>query len=94
MYAHVYIRINLANKLSVGVWIDGVNGRFFQKVEYEGIPLLCLNCGMIGHKSESYLHAPPHPSGKNVTQPRTCDGLDSSQARPKLGKDTPQATTR
>ncbi|KAL0926286.1 hypothetical protein M5K25_002503 [Dendrobium thyrsiflorum] len=48
-FARACIRINLENKLPSGIWVDGISGRFFQKVEYEKIDLLCFHCGRIGH---------------------------------------------
>ncbi|KAL0913762.1 hypothetical protein M5K25_017247 [Dendrobium thyrsiflorum] len=52
-YARVCVRIDLTQKLSSGFWIKGLNGRFFQRVEYEGLSHLCFHCGFIGHKVES-----------------------------------------
>ncbi|KAL0925393.1 hypothetical protein M5K25_003719 [Dendrobium thyrsiflorum] len=52
-FARVCIRINLENNLPSGVWVDGIAGRFFQKVEYEKIDLLCFRCGKIGHDSSN-----------------------------------------
>ncbi|PKU85341.1 hypothetical protein MA16_Dca003080 [Dendrobium catenatum] len=33
----------------MGVWVDGLEGRFFQKIEYEKISTFCYKCGKIGH---------------------------------------------
>ncbi|KAL0927675.1 hypothetical protein M5K25_001873 [Dendrobium thyrsiflorum] len=43
-------------KFSPGFWIKGLNGRFFKRVEYEGLSHLCFHCGIIGHKVESCPH--------------------------------------
>lgn len=51
-YARVCVRIDLARKLPKGIWAHGLNGRFFQPIEYEGIPIICSKCGRIGHKIE------------------------------------------
>ncbi|XP_020673098.2 uncharacterized protein LOC110092773 [Dendrobium catenatum] len=51
-YASVCVRMNLANQLLTGIWIEGLNGRFYQKVEYEGIGLLCYGCGRVGHRRD------------------------------------------
>lgn len=52
-FARVCIRIDLSRSLAKGIWAQGLKGRFFQHLEYEGIPLLCMNCGRIGHKTET-----------------------------------------
>ncbi|XP_028549771.1 uncharacterized protein LOC110108706 [Dendrobium catenatum] len=51
-YARVCVRMNLANKLQSGVWVNGMNDRFYQKVEHEGIGLMCYGCGKVGHQKE------------------------------------------
>ncbi|KAL0928744.1 hypothetical protein M5K25_000663 [Dendrobium thyrsiflorum] len=52
-FARVCVRLELDKPLPLGVWVDGIAGRFFQKVEYEKISTFCYNCGMVGHdKSE------------------------------------------
>ncbi|XP_020691611.1 uncharacterized protein LOC110106176 [Dendrobium catenatum] len=40
----------MEKKLPNGVWIDGLAGRLFQRVEYEKINLLCYSCGRAGHE--------------------------------------------
>ncbi|XP_028549387.1 uncharacterized protein LOC114579333 [Dendrobium catenatum] len=59
-YARVCVRMNMANKLQVGVWVKGWNGRFYQKVEYEGIGIMCFGCGKIGHRRD---HCPLKDGG-------------------------------
>ncbi|XP_020705604.1 uncharacterized protein LOC110116403 [Dendrobium catenatum] len=49
-FTRVCVRINLDQKLPVGVWVDSMGGRFFQKLEYERISSLCFDCGKIGHE--------------------------------------------
>ncbi|XP_020700336.1 uncharacterized protein LOC110112450 [Dendrobium catenatum] len=44
--------MNLANKLQPGIWANGFNGKFYQKVEYEGIGTMCFGCGKVGHRRE------------------------------------------
>ncbi|XP_020689854.2 uncharacterized protein LOC110104908, partial [Dendrobium catenatum] len=51
-FVRVCVRINLEKKLMNGVWVDGSAGRFFQRVEYEKMELLCYQCGRVGHKKE------------------------------------------
>lgn len=66
-FARVCVRADFAKPLPAGVWINGLFGRFFQKVEYEGIASICFKCGCAGHKAESCsLHLPTgatRPSG-------------------------------
>ncbi|KAL0925295.1 hypothetical protein M5K25_003616 [Dendrobium thyrsiflorum] len=52
-FARICVRIELDKPLPLGVWVDGMAGRFFQKVVYERIPSLCFNCGMVGHVKDS-----------------------------------------
>ncbi|XP_028553176.1 uncharacterized protein LOC110103722 [Dendrobium catenatum] len=49
-FARICVKIDLEKKLPNGVWIDGLAGRFFQRVEYEKINLLCYHCGHAGHE--------------------------------------------
>ncbi|XP_020678397.2 uncharacterized protein LOC110096680 [Dendrobium catenatum] len=51
-YARVCIRMNLANKLQAGIWANGLNGRFYQKVEYKCIGLMSFGCGKVGHRRD------------------------------------------
>ncbi|KAI0488426.1 hypothetical protein KFK09_028257 [Dendrobium nobile] len=51
-FVRVCVRIDLEKKLMNGVWVDGSAGRFFQRVEYEKMELLCYQCGRVGHKKE------------------------------------------
>ncbi|XP_028550871.1 uncharacterized protein LOC114579679 [Dendrobium catenatum] len=48
-YARVCVRLNLDEKIPKGVWIEGLHGRSFQKVEYERISSLYYHCGKLGH---------------------------------------------
>ncbi|KAI0493943.1 hypothetical protein KFK09_024072 [Dendrobium nobile] len=51
-FARMCIRLDLSKRLPKGIWANGLEGRFFQPIEYEGIPLICLKCGKVGHKAE------------------------------------------
>ncbi|KAI0522478.1 hypothetical protein KFK09_004857 [Dendrobium nobile] len=51
-FARVCVKIDLEKKLPNGVWVEGSAGRFFQKVEYEKVDLLCYQCGKVGHESK------------------------------------------
>ncbi|KAL0925463.1 hypothetical protein M5K25_003795 [Dendrobium thyrsiflorum] len=54
-FARVCVRMELDKPLPLGVWVDGIAGRFFQKVEYERISTFCFECGMVGHdKSDCF----------------------------------------
>ncbi|XP_028549414.1 uncharacterized protein LOC110100125 [Dendrobium catenatum] len=48
-YARVCVRVPLNEKLPLGVWVEGLYGKFFQKIIYEGISKLCYECAFIGH---------------------------------------------
>ncbi|XP_020692158.1 uncharacterized protein LOC110106566 [Dendrobium catenatum] len=48
-YARVCVRVPLNEKLPLGVWVEGLSGKFFQKIIYEGISKLCYECDFIGH---------------------------------------------
>ncbi|PKA46598.1 Uncharacterized protein AXF42_Ash019339 [Apostasia shenzhenica] len=52
-FARVCVRVNLVQPLKPGVWIDGPKGKFFQRVEYEGITVICFKCGVVGHRDTS-----------------------------------------
>ncbi|PKU71876.1 hypothetical protein MA16_Dca016329 [Dendrobium catenatum] len=51
-FRRVCVRIKLDKKLPVGVWVEGANRKFYQKIEYERIPNFCFGCGFIGHSKE------------------------------------------
>ncbi|XP_020682865.1 uncharacterized protein LOC110099897 [Dendrobium catenatum] len=48
-FARIYVRVNLESKLPSGVWVDGLGGHFFQKVEYKKLSSFCFHCSRIGH---------------------------------------------
>ncbi|KAI0524679.1 hypothetical protein KFK09_004061 [Dendrobium nobile] len=50
-YARCCVRIDMEKKLPLGVWIEGIHGRTYQKVEYEKLTSLCYQCGKVGHNS-------------------------------------------
>ncbi|PKA46003.1 hypothetical protein AXF42_Ash019764 [Apostasia shenzhenica] len=52
-FARVCVRVNLAQPLKLGVWINGPKGKFFQRVEYEGITVICFKCGVVGHRDKN-----------------------------------------
>ncbi|XP_028551144.1 uncharacterized protein LOC114579729, partial [Dendrobium catenatum] len=52
-FARICVRIDLSQQLLPGIWINGIHGRFFQKIEYEGLTNFCFDCGYIGHAKGS-----------------------------------------
>ncbi|XP_020679406.1 uncharacterized protein LOC110097390, partial [Dendrobium catenatum] len=52
-YARICIKLDLALKLQSGIWINGWKGRFYQRVEYEGLGLSCFECGRVGHRRDT-----------------------------------------
>ncbi|KAI0519711.1 hypothetical protein KFK09_007170 [Dendrobium nobile] len=48
-FSRVCVRIKLNQPLPLGVWVDSMGGRFFQKVVYEKVSNFCFTCGNIGH---------------------------------------------
>ncbi|XP_020701137.1 uncharacterized protein LOC110113058 [Dendrobium catenatum] len=52
-FACICVRIELEKKILNGVWVEGLAGRFFQRVEYEKIDLLCYHCSKVGHEENS-----------------------------------------
>ncbi|XP_020674346.1 uncharacterized protein LOC110093711 [Dendrobium catenatum] len=51
-FACVCILLDLSKRLPKGVWAQGLGGTFFQPTEFEGIPLIYLDRGKVGHKAE------------------------------------------
>ncbi|XP_028552874.1 uncharacterized protein LOC114580217 [Dendrobium catenatum] len=51
-YARVCVRLDLAKQLQTGTWVNGWKGRFYQRVEYEGLGMSCFGCGHVGHKQD------------------------------------------
>ncbi|KAI0522455.1 hypothetical protein KFK09_004834 [Dendrobium nobile] len=54
-FARVCVRINLDEKLPLGVWVEGKLGKFYQSIDYERLPTFCFNCGKLGHLKEECL---------------------------------------
>ncbi|PKA48987.1 Uncharacterized protein AXF42_Ash019525 [Apostasia shenzhenica] len=52
-FVRICVRVNLTQPLKPGVWINGPKGKFFQRVEYEGITVVCFKCGVVGHRDQS-----------------------------------------
>ncbi|KAL0905901.1 hypothetical protein M5K25_024349 [Dendrobium thyrsiflorum] len=81
-YARIYVRIDLSQQLQPGVWINGLHGHFFQKVEYEGFSSFCFACGFIGHENDkcSYKAATQNPPSSPSQQQATSRPAILSQA--------------
>ncbi|XP_030930591.1 uncharacterized protein LOC115956313 [Quercus lobata] len=54
-FARVCVQINIANPLPKRVKI----GSFWQDIVYENLPMLCYNCGRIGHRETHYTERLP-----------------------------------
>ncbi|KAL0917841.1 hypothetical protein M5K25_012939 [Dendrobium thyrsiflorum] len=72
-FARVCVRLELDKPLPLGVWVDGIAGRFFQKVEYEKISTFWYKCGMVGH-DKSYC------SNVRSVEPIQVEGIGNSDA--------------
>ncbi|XP_020676334.1 uncharacterized protein LOC110095229 [Dendrobium catenatum] len=55
-FVRVCVRVKLDQPLSLGVWVDSMGGRFFQKVEYEKVSNFCFVCAKIGHFDKECVH--------------------------------------
>ena len=44
-FARICVQIDLEKPLMPHITI----GKFIQKIQYENIPMLCYNCGILGH---------------------------------------------
>ncbi|XP_028557047.1 uncharacterized protein LOC114581322 [Dendrobium catenatum] len=71
-FARICVRIDFSQKLVPGVWINGIQGRFFQRIEYEGLTIFCFDCGYIGHANgkcpSKSQRGRPSPSSSRVPQ--------------------------
>ncbi|XP_020681528.1 uncharacterized protein LOC110098918 [Dendrobium catenatum] len=56
-FVRIYVRIKLEDRLTLGVWVEGISGKFYQKIEYEGIFYFCFKCERIGHLKNNCLVA-------------------------------------
>ncbi|PKU70998.1 Uncharacterized protein MA16_Dca020986 [Dendrobium catenatum] len=81
-FARICVRIDLSQKLLPGVWINGIHGRFFQRVEYEGLTNFCFNCGFLGHAAGSCTSSSSNKgSPPTVSQP-ACEAAAPHEANP------------
>lgn len=56
-FARAAVEIDLDKPLVTHVWIRDKH----RAVEYEGLHMVCFNCGMVGHRKQAYPNAMPHP---------------------------------
>ncbi|XP_020680856.1 uncharacterized protein LOC110098377 [Dendrobium catenatum] len=52
-FSRVGVRVQLDRQLPTGVWVEGINGKFYQKVEYKKNSSFRYKCGKIGHLKEA-----------------------------------------
>ncbi|XP_020704048.1 uncharacterized protein LOC110115216 [Dendrobium catenatum] len=74
-FARVCMRIEIDQSLPLGVWVESISGRFFQKVEYEKISSFYFQCGMIGHVKGDSIKT--NSIQENVKLSNSNDGLAS-----------------
>ncbi|PKU67109.1 hypothetical protein MA16_Dca008898 [Dendrobium catenatum] len=78
-FARACIRIKLNSKLPCGIWVEGLNGTFFQKFEYENLSSLCFKCGRIGHKDSVCPNVSENPNLVDKEPPKcSIQGVDNS----------------
>ncbi|KAL0906199.1 hypothetical protein M5K25_024673 [Dendrobium thyrsiflorum] len=59
-YARVCISLDISKQLPKGTWIQGINGKFFQRCEFEEVPIFCFGCGRIGHFKDNCQEIKPN----------------------------------
>ncbi|KAI0496446.1 hypothetical protein KFK09_022763 [Dendrobium nobile] len=74
----------IASQFGTPMYIDGSSGRFFQRVEYEKVDLLCYHCGRVGHNKNE--------CPDEVAQ-RISDQATSKLVAEKPGKTIPEANS-
>lgn len=69
IFARVCVRRNLSKPILGGIWLNSkANGKFFQKIVYEGMRSLCTSCGLAGH-GDTPCKDPPAELGTNEATP-------------------------
>ncbi|PKA48006.1 hypothetical protein AXF42_Ash015769 [Apostasia shenzhenica] len=86
-FARVCVRVNLAQPLKPGVWIDGPKGKFFQRVEYEGITVICFKCSVVGHRDKNCPLLGPTSQANAATIPSPVPSNDMMEIN--VGNATP-----
>lgn len=77
-FARICVEINLQTPLIHKIWIDRGSCSYFQKIQYENLPMVCFRCKSIGHltkdcpvsvvDSEVHSDNPKAPDGPSVIQ--------------------------
>ncbi|PKU87285.1 hypothetical protein MA16_Dca009433 [Dendrobium catenatum] len=74
-FARICVRLDLSRPLRPGIWIQGLYGRFFQPLEYEGLSTLCFRCGLVDHQSAACPAASTIPASSTFPAPApVCTG--------------------
>ncbi|XP_020700819.1 uncharacterized protein LOC110112820, partial [Dendrobium catenatum] len=81
-FARICVKMDLENKLPNGVWVEGAAGRFFQRVEYEKVDLLCYKCGRVGHNQ----NGSPVEVAQGISDQTTVDNQEVAEANSGLIK--------
>ncbi|XP_028554353.1 uncharacterized protein LOC114580562 [Dendrobium catenatum] len=90
-YERICVRQDLAQKLQPGTWINGWKGKFYQKVEYEGLGMSCFGCGRIGHRQDS---CPARGDVRGAGQVGTSTGISKGKAILESGGSSVASTSR
>ncbi|XP_020675165.1 uncharacterized protein LOC110094304 [Dendrobium catenatum] len=79
-FARICIRLDLSKRLPKEIWAHGLEGAFFQPIEYECIPLICLKCGRVGHKAElcKEMCIPPKQQGSKIGDSQKLGGTEAA----------------
>ncbi|CAI0394510.1 unnamed protein product [Linum tenue] len=80
-FAHLAVEVDLSKPLVPRIWLDDE----WQKVEFENLPIVCFECGKIGHSSDSC------PLLQPVTSPAAISilGGASPDSCPELPEENP-----
>lgn len=92
-FARICVEIDLNQPVVGKVWVDG----FWYKVSYEGLHIICSNCGCYGHlgrncKSppQKFLPPPPNPPKEPETGAEKTDTEAGKKVQQEVAQATPQ----